>query len=89
MEASLVHIVYLQEAILLTKKPYQDWREIQEDFEDYVTALGPWSAPEVLDFLQFEYPKDMSTAEAGRIKAFLASDETTLALFSPTPRTAG
>jgi hypothetical protein len=86
MEGGLVHIVYLRRgAMLLTKKPYQDWREIQEDFEDYVASLGPWSAPEALDFLQFEYPKDMSTTEEERILAFLTSDETTLALFSTTP----
>jgi hypothetical protein len=88
MKDGLVHIVYLRSGtMLLTKKPYQDWRTIQEDFEDYMASLGPWSGPEVLDFLQFEYPKDLRMAEADRIKAFLASDETTVALFSSAPRT--
>ncbi len=88
MESRLVHIVYLRRGgTLLTKKPYQDWREIQDEFEDYMTSLGPWSAPEVLDYLQFDYPTEMSAAEVDRIKAFLASDDTTLALFFSTPRT--
>jgi hypothetical protein len=89
MERGLVHIVYLRRGgMLLTKKPYSDWREIQEEFEDYMASLGPWSAAEALDYLQFEYPKEMSATEADRIKAFLASDETAFALFSSTPRTA-
>lgn len=88
MEQPLFHIAYLRSgAMWLTKKPYQDWREIQEEFEDYMTSLGPWSAPELLDFLQSEYPKEMTPAEADRIKAFFASDEPTFALFFSTPRT--
>ncbi len=86
MQCEIVHIVYLRSGtMLLTKKTYHDWRAVQEDFEDYMTSLGPWSAPEALDFLQVEYPEDVSTAEVGRIKAFLESYETTLALFSPKP----
>ena len=88
MESGHVHIVYLRSGtVLLTKKPYRDWRAVQEDFKDYMASRGPWSEPEVLDFLQAEYPKDISASEANRIKAFFPSDEMTLALFAPPPRT--
>ena len=48
----LLHVVYLRDGkVYLTKKPYRDWRGIQEEFQNYMTSLGPWSATETLDFL--------------------------------------
>ncbi|NJL55564.1 hypothetical protein HC928_10485 [bacterium] len=45
-----LHIIYLKSQMLLSKKQYSDWREIQDEFIDYVTSLGPWTEQEVIDF---------------------------------------
>jgi hypothetical protein len=70
----LLHIVYLRSGpMLLTKKSYGSWRDIQDEFEDYMASLGPWPAEDVLHFLRDEYPNDLSPAEIQRINGFLGS----------------
>ena len=53
----LLHIVFLRSGrLLLTKKQYASWRDIQDEYDDYMTSLGPWDVDSVLDFLRTEYP---------------------------------
>ena len=42
--------------MLLSKKQYPSWREIQSDFTDYKASLGPWSESEAFEYLRDEYP---------------------------------
>jgi hypothetical protein len=50
------HLVYLRSgAVLLTRKPYADWREIQDEWDDYMTSLGPWTAGDVLEFFREDF----------------------------------
>lgn len=73
-----LHIVYRRNGpTLLTKKHYADWREIQDEFADYTTSLGPWTVEEVIDFWQTEYP-GACPADLPRIEAFCQSGEETL-----------
>ena len=75
MAAALLHIVYLRSGpMLLTKKSYRSWREIQDEYEDYMASLGPWQAADVLQFLKDEYPEHFSHEEIQRINAFLQSE---------------
>ncbi len=38
----LFHLIFLRVgAVLLSRKPYADWREIQDEWDDYMTSLGP------------------------------------------------
>jgi hypothetical protein len=60
--------------MLLTKKLYASWRDIQDEYEDYMTSLGPWDADSVLDFLRFENPDDPHFTET-RVRRFLESEE--------------
>jgi hypothetical protein len=69
--------------VLLTKKPYSTWREIQDEFADYMTSLGPWPVADVLQFLHDEYPADAGPEEAERINRFMSSTEETFLLFQP------
>ena len=74
----LLHIVFLRPAgMLLTKKPYASWREIQDEYENYVTSLGPWDVDSVLDFIHMEYLSDPPFTEE-QVRAFLRSSEMVL-----------
>ncbi|WP_185969203.1 hypothetical protein [Aliiglaciecola sp. M165] len=49
-------IVYTKDEMILSKQEYESWREVQNDFCDYQTSLGPWEENEVIDYLEFDYP---------------------------------
>ncbi len=49
-------IIYTEDNIRLSKKRYGSWREIQDEYADYKTSLGPWEDEEVIEFLVDEYP---------------------------------
>lgn len=73
----LFHLIFLRAgAVLLSRKPYADWREIQDEWDDYMTSLGPWTEEDVVDFFQQQYGPDEArwpfTAEA--VVAFTASE---------------
>jgi hypothetical protein len=72
----LFHLIFLRiGAVLLSRKPYADWREIQDEWDDYMTSLGPWMEEDVVDFFRQQYGPDEArwpfTAEA--VAAFAAS----------------
>lgn len=43
-----IQIIYTQTGVLLSKHPYPSWREIQNQYTDYMTSLGPWDAEMVI-----------------------------------------
>lgn len=50
-----LHIIYTDLNVILSKKEYDNWIQIQEDFADYKASLGPWHVDEMIDFLNEEY----------------------------------
>src|SRR5689334_17151479 len=54
----LLHIIYLESRMLLSKKRYSDWRQIQDEFADYKTSLGPWSTDGVMEFFSHDWGAD-------------------------------
>ena len=69
-ENGLLHIVYLRDGkMLLTRKRYGGWRDIQDEYEGYATSLGPWPVEEVVEFLDADYPELRPAAI--RVAAFL------------------
>jgi len=72
----MLHIVFLRDALLLTKKHYLSWREIQDAFDDYMTSLGPWSAEDVTSFFEIDYGQDDASWPLSRqdIADLIASD---------------
>ena len=66
--------------MLLSKKVYSDWREIQDEYENYMTSLGPYSEEGVLDFFLHEYGDDDALWAFSReqIREFMDSDATVL-----------
>lgn len=50
-----ITIIYLKDEMLISKINYESWREIQDEYDDYKTSLGPWSTDEVVEYLNDEY----------------------------------
>ena len=74
----LLHIVYLESRMIISKKRYADWRQIQDEFADYKASLGPWPVAEVLDCLRTEYPSHCPFSR-DQIDTFLLSEDETIA----------
>jgi hypothetical protein len=66
--------------MLLSRKQYSDWREIQDEYESYLTSVGPFSVDELLEFLSEEYGSDDAKWGFSReeIQGFMKSDATVL-----------
>lgn len=52
-----MHIIYLENGMLLWKKAYASWREIQDEYSTYKTSLGPCEIEEIVDYLSEDYPE--------------------------------
>jgi hypothetical protein len=50
-----LHLIYTETNVVLSKKQYGDWMQIQKEYPDYKASLGPWSLEEMIDFLNEEY----------------------------------
>jgi hypothetical protein len=70
---TMLHIIFTESSLLLSKNDYQDWRVIQEEFEDYKASLGPWPEAEVSAYLDDEYPSIVPSAQI-QVSKFLKSD---------------
>jgi hypothetical protein len=75
----LLHIIYTENAVLLSKRLWSSWREIQDTLPGYKTSLGPWEACDTAHFLQDEYPDLRPGAEA-QVQALEAGAQETIAL---------
>nr|WP_233093231.1 hypothetical protein [Pseudomonas sp. MF6784] len=60
--------------MLLSKYPYQSWREIQNQYPDYMTSLGPWEEDTVIEYLADEYP-ELSPHPQEQVSAFIADTQ--------------
>jgi hypothetical protein len=81
LQNTSVHVIYLRpDGMLLSKKPYSDWREIQDEYADYMTSLGPFSEEELLDFFSEEYGGDDARWAFSReqMREFMRSDAAVL-----------
>jgi hypothetical protein len=52
----LAHLVFLRRgAVLLVKRPDADWRELQDEYDDYMASLGPWSEADICEHFALDY----------------------------------
>ncbi len=56
--------------IILTKRDFEGWRQIQDHYQDYMASLGPWDKEGMLDFLRTEYSW-FGPKEAERVLGFI------------------
>ncbi len=68
----MLTLVYLRNAVLLSKRDYRDWREAQDQFFDFKASLGPYNVDELFEVLDAEYPEGMFIR--AQVEAFIASN---------------
>jgi hypothetical protein len=59
-----LHIIYTESTVLLSKKDYATWQDVQRDFPDYKASLGPWPDSAVAEYLGEEYSSIFPSAQA-------------------------
>ena len=69
----LLHIIYTEAAVFLSKKAYPSWRDIQDEFSDYKSSLGSWTADSVTEYLQDDY-SDLMPSAATQVAELIQSD---------------
>ncbi len=70
------HLVFLRSGrLLMVKRPNVNWRQLQEDYYDYMASLGPWTADQVASYFKDGYTADDSKWPFSRqeIDAFFVS----------------
>ena len=72
-----ITIVHTRRGMLLSKRTYRDWREVQDSFDDYMTSLGPYALDELWDYLESEYPR-AAPFDRDEVDSFVADDDTEL-----------
>jgi hypothetical protein len=68
-----LHIIFTDEQVLLSKKAYASWREVQAEFVDYKASLVPWDAATTVSWLAEEY--DLVPSAEEQIASLLSSDQ--------------
>lgn len=77
-----ITIIYLDDDMLISKKKYEVWREIQDEYENYKASLGPWSGEEIIEYLGEEYPDLNPVAEIQVSNLLNASNQTAKVTFN-------
>jgi hypothetical protein len=70
----VLHIVFTGTHVVLSKKNYTQWIQIQGDFSDYKASLGPWGVDEIIDYLNIEYGNLLPSAYL-QVHEFINSNE--------------
>lgn len=77
-----LHIIFTDEQVLVSKKTYASWQEVQAEFDDYKASLGPWDAVTTISWLEEEYALTPSAEE--QIASLMSSDQVVRTLsFAP------
>ncbi len=51
-----VYYIIREDDILLTKREYNHWREIQDEYYDnFKASLGPWTYEELISYLEDDF----------------------------------
>lgn len=70
-----LHIIFTRnEEVIISRKAYASWREIQDEYDDYMTSLGPWAADAVASWLDEEY-SDLVPSAQEQVEALLSSEQ--------------
>ncbi len=70
-----LHIIFTRkEGVLISRKPYASWREIQDEYDDYMASLGPWDVTTVVSWLDEEYSTLLPPAQE-QVDTLLSSEQ--------------
>jgi hypothetical protein len=54
-----VHYIILENEIILSKKEYNNWREIQDEYyENFKACIGPWTYEELISYLEDDFKEE-------------------------------
>jgi hypothetical protein len=67
----LLHVIYTETDMLLSKRLYASWREIQDRYETYKASVGPWEHPDVIAYLNEDYSDLLPNGEE-QVQLFIA-----------------
>jgi hypothetical protein len=68
-----LHIIFIDEQVVVSKKAYVSWREMQAEFDGYKASLGPWNATTTMSWLEEEY--DLVPSAEEQVRSLVSSDE--------------
>ncbi|NWB95501.1 hypothetical protein HX882_06330 [Pseudomonas gingeri] len=51
-----INLIYTHTEMLISKRAYSSWIDIQNQHPDYMTSLGPWNQGTIIEYLVDEYP---------------------------------
>lgn len=68
-----LHIIFTDEQVLVSKKAYASWQEVQAEFDGYKTSLGPWGTATTVSLLEEEY--DLVPSAEEQVASLLSSDQ--------------
>ncbi|MDE5995744.1 MAG: hypothetical protein K2G56_02385 [Eubacterium sp.] len=55
MSNVVVHLIYLRNEIVLSKKHYNHWKEIQDEYDDYVTNMFFSTSQDLISFFKKDF----------------------------------
>lgn len=51
-----VYYIILEDCVLLSKKRYNDWQEIQDEYYDkFKTSIGPWTYEDLITYFEDDF----------------------------------
>ena len=74
-----ITIIYLENEMLISKKQYDSWRQIQDEYPAFKSSLGPWSEEDVVSYLKSEYPS-INPKASEQTASLLVGDDVSLTL---------
>lgn len=74
------HLVYCRSRTVLDRRTDRPWLQLQEDYGDFMTSLGPMTAEEILEFFRADFGSDESVWPFARqeVLRFFSSEELVL-----------
>ena len=65
-------LVFTRHAMVLSKRRYRSWQEVEDDFDDYISSLGPYSVDELFDYLTNDYTTSAVPFDRDEVERFVA-----------------
>ena len=74
-----LHLIFTDSEVVLSKREYKSWREVQNDFFNYKASLGPWCPNEVIEYL-IDDQSNMEPDASTQVQELLISEHFEMAL---------
>ena len=65
-------LVFTRHALVLSTRRYRSWQEVEDDFGDYISSLGPYSVDELFEYLTNDYTTSTVPFDRAEVERFVA-----------------